>query len=444
MVRVKTFLFQTVLSIGLVAYAQARGSDAVAKPIAVPPLFYSDISNFKLTEYIKTNIVVVAFYHPKISARQRAYLHDEFQVKVGKRFNGAMENVVVATVNIGAKLRKQMGTLYKIKKPLSIKVFLPGYSSTGIELGHGHRSSMLSSQYIIEQVEYIYTERLNVTLPSLQPYINDFMSTVDADRNQAAKVIGSMQEQYRDDQSMPKLAFNLYHKAMKKIMSGGTGQIGADYQTYHRQLRGNAKGTMDMEGILLVYEEMQVLEHFLKHLVGDTSPLLQGMYSRLASTGQSNSIYRMFVDVHRLPNIYDDIGNIFIDEHIDNVTAVYKACKAAETKAEAGLFEHFNDADSNGVYMTKTKIKDRIKAVRKNVESGERHSRGNALYKQFDEFGNIYFRCMALQDWLEDAYAILDAGGPTSLFEEVDPNGEAKSAAGSPYPPSSSVVAPSM
>ena len=172
--------------------------------------------------------------------------------------------------------------------------------------------------------------------------------------------------------------------------------------------------------------------------------MLQGMYSRLASTGQSNSIYRMFVDVHRLPNIYDDIGNIFIDEHINNVTAVYKACKADETKAEAGLFEHFHDADSNGVYMTKTKIKDRIKAVKKNVESGERHSRGNALYKKFDEFGDIYFRCMSLKDWLEDAYAILGAGGPTSLFEEVDPNGEAKAAAGSSYPPSSSVVAPSM
>ena len=35
----------------------------------------------------------------------------------------------------------------------------------------------------------------------------------------------------------------------------------------------------------------------------------------------------MFVDVHGFPNIYNDIGNIFIDEHIANVTAIYKTCK---------------------------------------------------------------------------------------------------------------------
>eukprot|EP00944_MAST-04C_sp_MAST-4C-sp1_P011213 g11213.t1 len=444
MVRIQIFLIQTFLSVALVAGVQAVQSNAVAKPLEIPPLFYSDISNLKLTEYIKSNIVVAAFYHPKITARQKTYLREEFQGKVGKRFNGATENVVVATVNIGARLRKEMGTLYKINKPLSIKIFLPGYSSTAIDLEHGHRSYMLSSMHIIEQVEYIYMERLNVTLPGLQPFINDFMSSVDTDKSRAARLVGSMQERYRDDQRMPKLAFNLYHKAMQKIISGGTGQIAADYQSYDRQLRGNGKGNMDMEAILLVYEKMQVLEHFLKHLVGDTSPSLKHVYSRLASTGHPNPIYRMFVDVHGFPNIYNDIGNIFIDEHIANVTGIYKICKDDEMEAKAGLFEHFSNVESNGMYMSKAKVKDRIKAVRKNVESGEGHGRGNALYKKFDEFGDIYFRCLCIKDWLEDAYAILDAGSPTSLFEEVDPSGQAKTAEGPSYPPSSGRVAPSM
>ena len=304
---------------------------------------------------------------------------------------------------------------------------------------------MLSSKYIIEQVEYIYMERLNVTLPGLQPFIDDFMSFVDADKPRAVTLVGSMKEQYGDDQSMSKLAFNLYHKTMQKILSGGTGQIAADYQSYDRQLRGNANRNIDMENILLMYEKMQVLEHFLKHLVGDTSPSLKHMYNRLASTGHPNSIYRMFVDVHGFPNIYNDIGNIFIDEHIANVTAIYKTCKEDEIKAKEGLYEHFNNAESNGIYMSKAKVKDRIKAIRKNVESGEGHGRGNALYKKFDEFGDIYFRCLCVKDWLEDAYAILDAGSPTNLFEEVDPSGQSKAAEGPSYPPSSGgLVAPSM
>ena len=77
---------------------------------------------------------------------------------------------------------------------------------------------LLSAEYIIEQVDYIYNERLNVTLPLLQPAVDAFMEAVDANKEGAIGVMKNI----GSNVSAPTLPLNLYKKTMQEILKTGT------------------------------------------------------------------------------------------------------------------------------------------------------------------------------------------------------------------------------
>ena len=238
---------------------QQQETTTKAKPLS--PLLYNDISNLKLTTYIKNNLCIVAFYHPKISNYYKTYLKQEFLLKIAKHFNNdddaSRRKIIAATVNIGSTLHKKMATIYSIQKPFTLKLFLPGYNSFGIDLiPSSIKSQLLSSTYIIAQVEYIYNQRLNVTLPCLQePIVEKFMDAVDVNRQDAMEIMTNTLDKMKEETIIiPTLSFTLYKKTMQQIYTTGTGQIGTDYHDYHRQLKMNFKGNEEVETILLTYE----------------------------------------------------------------------------------------------------------------------------------------------------------------------------------------------
>ncbi len=210
--------FISVAAIGLASAALEKGSNKIST------IFYNDISNYKLTNYIKSNLCIVAFYHPKIQHYYKEYLKNEFQSKLAAHYNENLpeRKIIVATVNIGTELRKKMATTYSINRPFVVKVFLPGYNSFGIELMSADNGKLFSTKYIIEQVDYIYNERLNVTLPLLQPVVDAFMDSVDTNKQNAINAMENMDTKSPLASVLPTLPLNLYKKTMQGILKTGT------------------------------------------------------------------------------------------------------------------------------------------------------------------------------------------------------------------------------
>ena len=231
----KTHLFQLnlltcmlcfIFVVNLTTFALASMTSTALKTRSnkISPMFYNDISNYKLTNYIKSNLCIVAFYHPKIQHYYKDYLKNEFQSKLAAHYNENLpkRKIIVATVNIGTELRKKMATTYSINRPFVVKVFLPGYNSFGIELMSTDNGKLFSTKYIIEQVDYIYNERLNVTLPLLQPVVDAFMDSIDTNKKHAISAMENMDTNIPLSTVLPTLPLNLYKKTMQGVLKTGT------------------------------------------------------------------------------------------------------------------------------------------------------------------------------------------------------------------------------
>ena len=189
----------------------------------------------------------------------------------------------------------------------------------------------------------------------------------------------------------------------------------------------------------LYVHRLQILEQFLIHLFGETHNALHNIYKRLLlpSAGKhSNPVYHLYFNIYKLPNVYNDINSIFVDEIIYNVTNLYKGCQAKQIAMKERIYDQHNinySENANVIYMPKGKIKTRIKSTTKLVDNGEDHNdKGNTnKYKLFNEFGDIYNKCLCIKDLLEDAYYIRDhgnAGDNDMLTMEMGVGGSTASA----------------
>ena len=154
------------------------------------------------------------------------------------------------------------------------------------------------------------------------------------------------------------------------------------------------------------------MEHFLIYLFGESGNTLQNIYQRLIvknddNNSEKNPMYDLYFHKYQLPNIYTSINAIFIDEMIYNITNIYKQCQIDENKIKDHVFEQYTDPSSK-TYMSKKKINERIKAVIKAINNGEEHYKNMQLYDLFNQYGDIYHKCLCIKDLLEDAYYIRD------------------------------------
>ena len=163
-----------------------------------------------------------------------------------------MENVVVATVNIGARLRKQMGTLYKINKPLSIKIFFQAFSS--LLLAGAWPSIIHAIVQVHNRTSRIHLHGTFKRHPSRLTTVHGWFYVICRRWQVSRGKLSWINEGTIWGRPIDvKLAFNLYHKSMQKILSGGIA-IASTIKAM-TTTEGQCEWEHDTENILLMYEK---------------------------------------------------------------------------------------------------------------------------------------------------------------------------------------------